>query len=123
MKIILPWPPKELSPNARVHWSVRARIAKNYRNECMVLTRNSGAKIDWHGDIHLFIDFYPPDRRRYDDDNLSSRLKSGRDGVADALGVDDKRFRAHPYLRDDVRPGGEVVLRIATTEILGVEVI
>lgn len=83
-----------------------------YRQACMVLTRNAGLRICWDGDIHVFIDFYPPDRRRVDDDNLSSRFKAGRDGVADALVVDDRRFRAHPCLRDEVRAGGEVVLTV-----------
>ena len=114
MKIILPWPPKELSPNARVHWSKRAKFAKLYRQTCMVITRGTGEKVDWEGDIHLFIDFYPPDRRRYDDDNLSSRLNAGRDGIADALGVDDRRFRAHPYLQEEVRPGGQVVVKLCS---------
>ena len=36
--------------------------------------------------------FYPPDRRSYDRDNLLARIKSGLDGMCDALGIDDSRF-------------------------------
>jgi Holliday junction resolvase RusA-like endonuclease len=109
MKITLPWPPKELSPNARKHWAAKAKAAKKYRHEAFVITRQAGIVINWPGDIHLWIKFYPPDRRRRDDDNIT--IKNARDGIADALGVDDRRFRAHPFLSDEVRPGGEVEIR------------
>jgi crossover junction endodeoxyribonuclease RusA len=74
-----------------------------------MLTKQSGMKVDWEGDIHVWMDFYPPDRRNRDDDNLIAAFKSGRDGVADALGVNDKRFRIHPYVKSEV--GGMVKLR------------
>ena len=62
------------------------------------------------GDLHLWIDFYPPDRRHRDDDNLTAAFKAGRDGIADALKVNDKRFRSHPYVKDVT--GGLVKVRI-----------
>ncbi len=65
----------------------------------------------WDGDIHLWIDFYPPDRRHRDDDNMIAAFKSGRDGLADALKVNDKRFRSHPYVRDEI--GGMVRVRFS----------
>jgi len=115
MIIELPWPPKELSQNARIHWTKRARFVKEYRSTCFLLTKILWFKIDWEGPIHLFIDFYPPDSRRYDDDGITGRFKAGRDGIADALGVDDNRFRQHPYLHlgSDAVKGGKVVVRIA----------
>ena len=36
--------------------------------------------------------FIPPDKRSYDRDNLVARMKSGIDGLADALRINDKRF-------------------------------
>jgi len=38
-------------------------------------------------------------------------LVPGRDGVADALGVNDSRFRPHPYIKDEI--GGMVKLRFS----------
>jgi crossover junction endodeoxyribonuclease RusA len=110
--LTLPWPAKELSPNARVHWSIKAKHTKAYREIGFYTAKEAKAKIDWQGTIHAFITFYPPDRRRLDDDNIIARIKAARDGIADALGVDDKRFRIHPHLSDEVRKGGvvEVVL-------------
>jgi len=114
MIIKLPWPPKELSQNARIHWAKRAKAVKAYRQECFLITKSLWFKIDWEGPIHLFIDFFPPDRRRYDDDGISGRFKTGRDGIADALGVDDNRFRQHPHLRgpESFVKGGKVVVKI-----------
>jgi crossover junction endodeoxyribonuclease RusA len=41
--------------------------------------------------VHLH--FVPPDRRRRDLDNLIASMKAGLDGLADALGVDDSRWK------------------------------
>lgn len=111
MQIILPWPPSELSPNRRTHWAQKSKIAKQYRHACHMLTKQTGASIDWDGDIHLWITFYPPDRRHRDDDNIIASFKAGRDGLADALGVNDRRFRSHPWLSDET--GGFVKIRIS----------
>lgn len=108
-ELVLPWPPKELMPNKKTYWRRAAPIKANYREACFMLTKQSGMKVDWDGDIHVWMDFYPPDRRNRDDDNLIAAFKSGRDGVADALGVNDKRFRIHPYVKSEV--GGMVKLR------------
>ena len=116
-QIALPWPPSKLSPNARTHWAQKAKSAKEYRRMCWSIARKAALTESWNlGDawarvdsgeaVHLFMDFYPPDRRARDDDNIISAFKSGRDGIADALGVDDARFRIHPMVRT-----GEVVKR------------
>ncbi len=60
--------------------------------------------------------FYPPDRRRRDQDNYSAAMKAYQDGVADALGVDDSCFQmAAPEWGDVVR-GGKVTLRLEELE-------
>lgn len=41
IELRLPWPPKELSPNARVHLSKRSRAAKAYRFECGLIVRGA----------------------------------------------------------------------------------
>jgi crossover junction endodeoxyribonuclease RusA len=109
-RISLPWPPKDLSPNARVHWSKKSKSAKAYRKACWALVKEAGLTAPKEGPIHLWLDFYPPCNRKRDDDNLVAIFKSGRDGIADALGVDDNRFICHPFLRDEL--GGFVKFRI-----------
>ena len=113
MEIMLPWPPKELSPNARVHWAVKNRAVKLYRDNCAWLTKAAGVRVDWEGTVHVWITFFPPDRRHRDMDNCISSGKSLFDGVAQAIGVNDKRFRIHPHLSDEVVKGGSVVVRLS----------
>jgi len=125
-QIILPWPTKALSPNARVHWSKKAKAAERYRYDCKMTSLEyiRAGKWDMKAlsdlvaggyELHVFIDFYPPNRRARDDDNVIAAFKSGRDGLADALGIDDCHFQIHPFLkRDDVVVGGEVRVVITT---------
>lgn len=108
-EVLLPWPPRVLSPNARTHWAVKSKAARDYRKLCRLLASEAGLRgIDWDGTVHLWITFLAPDRRGRDDDNMIASFKHGRDGLADALGIDDKRFRIHPWVSDEVVKGGAV---------------
>ena len=109
--IDLPWPPKELSPNARVHWTKKAKAAKAYRLECFILAKAAGITAP-EGKILWTVEFFPPSRRAYDDDNLLARMKSARDGIADALGVDDRRFVTQFSVSETVIKGGMVRVTI-----------
>lgn len=112
MSVELPWPPKELSPNARVHWSKKSKAAKSYRAACRYLFLQANvATPETTGRLHLWLSFFPPDRRHRDDDNMIAAFKSGRDGIADALGIDDRRFICHPFVSDQT--GG--VVRVSVT--------
>lgn len=111
IELIFPWPPKDLNPNARVHWRVKAKAQKAYRQACQVLTFQAKAKVDWDGPIHAWIDFIPPDRRHRDDDNAYASFKAGRDGMCHALGINDNRIKSHPQLLDG--PGGVVKVRLS----------
>ena len=114
MILTLPWPDRTLHPNARVHWVKLWHAKKAARADAYMLAMQAGAKGVTlpEGRLHLWIDFYPPDRRRRDDDGLLASMKAARDGIADALGVDDSRFVSHPWVKDEVRKGGQVVIKI-----------
>jgi crossover junction endodeoxyribonuclease RusA len=86
--LTLPWYPKELAPNARVHRMVKAKAAKQYRLACYAIAKNHPAMQG-----HLMILFYPPNRQARDLDNCLAAIKSGLDGVADAWMVNDRLFR------------------------------
>lgn len=92
---------------------MKNRAVKLYRENCAWLTRAAGLRADWDGLVHMAITFFPPDRRHRDDDNLIAAFKSGRDGMADALGINDKRLRIHPWLSDEVIKGGAVKVRLS----------
>lgn len=110
--IVLPWPPKELSPNARVHWAKKSKAAKQYRAECYLLTKKAGIAAPDGDEILFALEFVPPDRRKRDDDNLLASCKALRDGVADALGIDDNRFITQLRISRETVKGGEVRVRI-----------
>ena len=90
--VILPWPPKELSPNATLHWAKKAKYKKAYRHTCWALTLEAKLTADGLGKIPILITFYPPDKRHRDADNMVASIKAGLDGVADALKINDRCF-------------------------------
>ncbi len=107
----LPWPPKELSPNARGHYLTKARVTKGYRETAYWLT--FGPHIDClpeDGPITLSFTFHPPDRRRRDLDTMLSSVKAGIDGIADALGVNDVRFEYALKRAEPVKNGRVVIV-------------
>lgn len=112
--LLLPWPVRDLHPNARVHFMALAKVKKAARQSAAWATKAawSGLELPAEGRLHLWIDFYPPDRRHRDDDGLLSSMKAARDGIADALGINDSRFVSHPYIKDEIRKGGVVEIRI-----------
>jgi len=102
-------PPRGLFPNRErtQHWSKSGRLARLYRRECRILTKASKAK----GKL-LRVTFHQPDKRRRDDDGMIAAFKAGRDGVADALGVDDLGFRPEYRFADEPVKWGKVVVTI-----------
>lgn len=90
--IELPWPVKELSPNARVHWAVKASAAKSARKNAAWATRAAGlSKLDL-ASLKVTVVYHAPDKRRRDADGVLSSCKAYLDGVADVIGVDDSNF-------------------------------
>ena len=115
-EIRLPWPPSELSPNSRLHWSSVARAKKIYRKACWAATLAAGASVSPEGNLRAELIFYKPTRRDMDHDNLLARMKAGLDGVADALKIDDKRFKPVSVDVSD-NTGGFVIMRIFEKEL------
>lgn len=116
--IRLAWPPKELNPNARVHFHQKARAAKAYRDSAYWLAKSSpvdSGNNEYNEDetqITLQIQFLPPDKRKRDLDNMLSSIKSGLDGIADALCINDQRFALNISRGAPVK-GGKVMVAIA----------
>jgi hypothetical protein len=72
--------------NSREHWSARARRAAKERGTVRVAAQAWGLGSFELPCVVRLVRCAP---RRLDDDNLRGSLKHVRDGVADALGVDD----------------------------------
>lgn len=128
MRIVLPWPSAKLSPNAkrRTHWRVYQPVAKQARWDAHILTldamQQQGLQVSldhyaYLPHIPVTVTFYPPDRRHRDDDGMIGALKHARDGIADALQVDDRRFRTSYVVAEPCKPGRvEVVIEGLASE-------
>lgn len=108
IKVILPWPKGELSPNARIHWAERARAVKRARQDAYYLVRAiHNSAFGWPR-VSIEFTFHPPDARARDRDNLIASMKAATDGIADAIGTDDSQFETAYRLGDQI-VGGAVV--------------
>lgn len=114
MVLTLPLPHGNLSPNSRVHWRAKHRQSALARNVGYWVTRDTmqglGTVPEYAGYTLAF--FYPMKRNR-DDDNASAMCKAYRDGIAQALGVDDATLvqAAAPTMAvDRKRPRLEITL-------------
>jgi crossover junction endodeoxyribonuclease RusA len=92
INLYVPFPPKELSPNARLHWAKKEkqRCAQNEIGYYESLPHRGKLGMEY---VALSLLFIPKDRRCFDLDGLLSRMKPSLDGVAKGLGINDKQFR------------------------------
>jgi len=91
--IDLPWPHKDLSPNARVHWGKKARAVRAARAEAHFMAIKAHARKQLDGaSISVVATFSPPDARRRDRDNMLASIKPYLDGISDQIGIDDSEW-------------------------------
>jgi crossover junction endodeoxyribonuclease RusA len=88
MRIEIPGlPPSACSPNARVHWAVKARSANSWGSTvfyCAVDARNrTGEPSRWKDldGARVAVTFVLTNKRRRDLDNLIASFKSGLDAL------------------------------------------
>ena len=72
--------------NLRMHWAVKAKLAKSHRSRVGAFLRHE-APIPPTTPLTVVLTRIAP--RRLDSDNLASAFKACRDGIADWLEVDD----------------------------------
>ena len=110
MTLELLWPPKELNPNHKVHWSKRAAAVKAYRLDCYWCAKANRPSNKRKGFLLDFkVTFHPPDKRKRDRDNMIAAFKAGQDGMADAWGIDDSEFIITYAVGEPVKHGKVVV--------------
>jgi len=103
--MVFPWPDARLNPNKRFDRRALIAIKAAQKREWWTLALAQGLR----GGNHLRLTFCPPDHRRRDRDNLLASIKSGLDGLALALGVDDSEWDL-TVRRGAPRPGGAVLV-------------
>lgn len=129
LTLTLPWPSADLSPNGGVALWDGIKATKAAKNYAWGLTKAAMPKLgiahrSWLGPIDVQYTFHALQSRGRDDDNFIRRMKPARDGIALALGVDDKHFRTLPVIWGDKRNGTvEVTITPALVDVPVVGVI
>lgn len=116
--VVLPLPPKELSPNARVHWAKKARAVREYRALAINAAFCAGIAAaiytpGWER-AEVQATFYFRQRRTRDADNLLASLKPALDSLADVGIVGNDSGLTHLPVRleiDRERPRVELTIR------------
>lgn len=109
VRVTLPWPPKELSPNARVYWREKNQAVGQYKTACWaILTQH---RIKLKGKTKFKITFCEPDRRARDTDNLIGSFKAGQDALSLVTIVNDRLFEI-TYARGEPIKGGAVEIEV-----------
>lgn len=109
MKITFPWFLKELKPNWSGHYMQKAKSKAIYRAECERITRLEG--VGGYQGNSMRITFYKPSHRHMDLDNMLASIKSGIDGMCDALEINDKQFTEITIIKAD-RIGGYIEVEL-----------
>ena len=113
----LPWPDKRLHPHAKGHCRPKHEATKAARFYAKVVADE--ARVEPDPKARLVFMFSPPKRGGTPDiQNMPHRCKAYIDGIADAMGVDDRHFRvAWPAEFLNKCDGGSVTVRIETTGV------
>lgn len=113
----LPWPSPKLSPNSREHWSKVARLKRAYRARCRAIGVSVGLGYlkGSENAVSVHLTFFPPDAKRRDMDNMLASMKAGLDGLADAMGVDDSKWRIAMEVAEPEK-GGLVLVEVREGE-------
>lgn len=113
LTIELAMPPRALHPNGRAHHMAKARAAKAARMSAHIRTLDAlGGKPLPFTPTTINARWYFRSKRIRDDDGLTAWLKSARDGIASALGVDDSKLRMGTHTVEIDRNFPRVVVEI-----------
>ena len=115
--IRLPFPAPELFPNRKngKHWGATNWIKSQQLDAGFFAAKAAGSFIAPDGYIPLSLLYLTPDKRHRDCDNMLAASKALLDGVALALGIDDKRFK--PILIDFAQGPDKVGALIAAVGV------
>lgn len=125
-RVELPWPPRGLSPNARLTVFAKAKLFKATKIHTRLKTAQAMKKAvisevqlkegradrRWKGGtMNVRLICTPPLNRYRDEDNLIANCKAIFDGAAEALGVDDSTFHFREQVwNEPEKPGALAVV-------------
>lgn len=113
MTLTLPLPTASHNPNSRAHWRKKAAAKKEARNIGKLITLEALKGQPAPPFTGYTLTFFHKQNRNRDDDNFAASFKAYRDGIADALRIDDNilKMKETPLmLLDPTNPRLEVRL-------------
>ena len=114
LRIVVNIPGKACQTNVRSHWAAKAKaIAKSRADAADGTQRSLGAYAPpkWVG-VRVHVAWYARTARVMDEANIVAAIKGVQDGIADALGIDDRFFESPTVSqhKDADRPRVEITL-------------
>jgi len=85
-----PFPSHAVSNNGRLNWGAKSRLTRELRTWGYQAAK--AALAGPHPLLPLIVDWELVAPTRWDDDNAISACKPLRDGIADALGINDREM-------------------------------
>ena len=113
----LPFPAKALWPNGRpAHWAEKSRAVKSHRAWALAAALAAGVKsLPASARYDIAVPVHPKTANAIDADNAVASLKSYLDGIADALGVDDRTFNTPSIAFAEPVKGGQMTLTVTVS--------
>lgn len=112
----LPWPPRGLSPNARMNRLAKAQLFKRTKMAAFIATaaalKGRPAAVQSATTVNVKLICTPPVLRYRDEDNLLANCKATLDGIAQKLGVDDQWFHFLEQEWHEPEAPGRLVVRL-----------
>jgi crossover junction endodeoxyribonuclease RusA len=123
IRLTVPWPPKQVQPNARTHWAAKHRATKSYKFVigCLMrpaLAEQGAQRLQACEAIDVLIVGHPTVKRRRDLDNLMASCKALLDTLALELGVDDSRFRPRVMLAETAPGEPHLTLLLSEARVM-----
>lgn len=120
-------PDRSVSPNARRGESrlaaiMKSRTVKSHRRAATHAMKIVLARGDWPAGstaLGYSLAHYFPTLRFRDEDNADGACKAYRDGICDALGIDDRNFcklRLSTRAKDKARPRVDITIYFETKQ-------
>lgn len=117
--VVLPFPNRLLFPNSRPNRFAKARHVKTHRWWARLAVQEQiTGPVKPHGKIRYYLDYTPKTNQHRDEDNIIAACKAYLDGIADALGVNDRLFTIGGVESEPASLlHSQIVIRLVWTEL------
>jgi crossover junction endodeoxyribonuclease RusA len=103
MKLVLPFPDSRLLPNVKLHWAVKARAARDAKMlawvEAIKFRQSKPLQ-----NVTVRVVWFPPDKRRRDEDNYTRATKHYMDGIVGARLIEDDNAKVIKHVERHFGP-------------------